>query len=123
MSKGKTKYVLGGLMAALLAGSAFAQTGGQNVDWPVYMGDINGSRFKPLDQINASNFSNLEVAWRFKTDNLGNRPEFKLEGTPLEVNGAGPLKSSGDSRTGSRTVGGSGSKAPFGPSAPGWPPG
>jgi quinoprotein glucose dehydrogenase len=88
MSKGKTKYMLGvGLMAALLAGSAYAQTGGQNVDWPVYLGDISGSKFKPLDQINASNFSNLEVAWRFKTDNMGNRPEFKLEGTPLEVNG------------------------------------
>ena len=28
----------------------------------------------------ARNFSDLEVAWRFKTDNLGSRPEFKLEG-------------------------------------------
>ena len=34
-----------------------------------------------------SNFSKLEVAWRFKTDNLGPRPEYKLEGTPLMVNG------------------------------------
>ncbi len=41
----------------------------------------------PLDQINASNFNKLEVAWRFKTDNLGPRPEYKLEGTPLVVNG------------------------------------
>jgi quinoprotein glucose dehydrogenase len=46
-----------------------------------------GSRYRPLDQINASNFSKLEVAWRFKTDSIGNRPEFKLEGTPLMVNG------------------------------------
>jgi len=84
------KLLIGGAsLAALIMASAgaFAQTGGQNVNWPVYMGDINGSRFKPLDQINASNFSNLEVAWRFKTDNMGNRPEFKLEGTPLEVDG------------------------------------
>ena len=29
----------------------------------------------------------LEVVWRFKTDHIGNRPEFKLEGTPLEVDG------------------------------------
>src|SRR5581483_6736858 len=50
-------------------------------------GDLAGSRYKPLDQINASNFSKLEVAWRFKTDNIGNRKEFKLEGTPLEVGG------------------------------------
>jgi len=27
-----------------------------------------------------SNFNNLEVAWRFKTDNLGPFPEYKLEG-------------------------------------------
>ncbi|HWW84493.1 MAG TPA: PQQ-binding-like beta-propeller repeat protein, partial [Vicinamibacterales bacterium] len=39
------------------------------------------------DQINASNFNQLEVAWRFKTDNLGTRPEYKLEGTPLAING------------------------------------
>ena len=45
------------------------------------------SRYRPLDQINAANFNKLEVAWRFKTDSLGNRPEYKLEGTPLMVNG------------------------------------
>jgi quinoprotein glucose dehydrogenase len=28
----------------------------------------------------------LEIAWRIKTDNFGNRPEYKLEGTPLMVN-------------------------------------
>ena len=44
-------------------------------------------RYSPLDQINAANFSKLEVAWRFKTDNLGPFPEFKLEGTPLMVKG------------------------------------
>ncbi|MGH9394903.1 MAG: acido-empty-quinoprotein group A, partial [Terriglobales bacterium] len=57
------------------------------MNWTQYFADAAGSRFAPLDQINASNFSNLEVAWRFKTDNLGNHPEYKLEGTPLEVDG------------------------------------
>src|ERR687892_13376 len=56
-------------------------------EWPYYTADIRGSRYSPLDQINASNFSKLEVAWRFKTDNFGPFPEFKLEGTPLMVNG------------------------------------
>ena len=41
----------------------------------------------PLDQINASNFSKLEVAWRFSTSNLGPRPEFNLQGTPLMITG------------------------------------
>src|SRR6185369_6946225 len=55
--------------------------------WPSYNGDIRGSRYSPLDQVNAGNFSSLEVAWRFKTDSLGKRPEYKLEGTPLMVGG------------------------------------
>jgi quinoprotein glucose dehydrogenase len=59
----------------------------KNGEWQSYTGDSRGSRYSPLDQINAQNFNDLEVAWRFKTDNLGTRPEYKLEGTPLMVNG------------------------------------
>src|SRR5581483_985517 len=58
-----------------------------NGEWPHYTGDLAGTRYSPLDQINADNFNKLEVAWRFKTDNLGTRPEYKLEGTPLMVGG------------------------------------
>ncbi|QUD86732.1 pyrroloquinoline quinone-dependent dehydrogenase [Phenylobacterium montanum] len=82
--------LFGGLAAALFATTALAQTAAPatgDVEWTTYAGDLSGSRYKPLDQINAANFSKLEVAWRFKTDSLGNRPEFKLEGTPLEVGG------------------------------------
>ncbi len=56
-------------------------------DWPHYTGDMRGWKYSPLAQIDASNFGKLEVAWRFKTDAFGPRPEFKLEGTPLAVNG------------------------------------
>ncbi len=59
----------------------------KNGEWPHYTADLKGSRYSPLDQINAGNFNKLEVAWRFKTDNLGTRPEYKLEGTPLMVKG------------------------------------
>src|SRR5437867_1473704 len=58
-----------------------------NGEWPHYTADVRGSRYSPLDQINASNFNKLEVAWRFKTDMLGPRPEYKLEGTPLMIGG------------------------------------
>ncbi len=64
-----------------------AQWRAKDTEWPSYNADLAGSRYRPLDQINASNFNKLEVAWRFKTDSLGNRPEFKLEATPLMVNG------------------------------------
>ena len=66
--------------------SAFPST--RNGEWPMYTADLRGSKYSPLDQINASNFNKLEVAWRFKTDNLGTRPEYKLEGTPIMVKGA-----------------------------------
>src|SRR6476660_4744025 len=56
-------------------------------EWQSYAGATRGTRYSPLDQINAQNFNDLEVAWRFKTDNLGTRPEYKLEGTPLMIGG------------------------------------
>src|SRR5437660_1888101 len=74
-------------MTANLSGQAPGFPTTKNGEWPYYTADVRGSRYSPLDQINASNFKDLEVAWRFKTDNLGTRPEFKLEGTPLMVKG------------------------------------
>jgi quinoprotein glucose dehydrogenase len=82
--------ILGLLWVSLdlsLSGQSTGQPGTKNGDWPAYTADIRGSRYSPLDQINAANFKKLEVAWRFKTDNLGTRPEYKLEGTPLAVKG------------------------------------
>ena len=70
-----------------LSGQGTGQPSTKNGEWPAYTADIRGSRYSPLDQINAANFKKLEVAWRFKTDNLGTRPEYKLEGTPLMVKG------------------------------------
>jgi glucose dehydrogenase len=63
------------------------QSGAKGGEWPTYGGDLGNTRYSPLDQIDAANFSKLEVAWRFKTDSLGPRPEFNLESTPLMVNG------------------------------------
>jgi len=81
----KLSFVLSGLlgMCTVVTG----QSTGKPDEWPTYGGDLTSTRYRPFDQINASNFGKLEIAWRFKTDNLGNRPEYKLEGTPLMVNG------------------------------------
>ena len=59
----------------------------KNGDWLHYTADVRGTKYSPLDQITAANFNKLEVAWRFKTDNFGTFPEYKLEGTPLAVRG------------------------------------
>ena len=56
-------------------------------EWSTYGGDLASRRYRPFDQINRDNFKDLEVAWRFKTDALGPRPEFNFQSTPLMVNG------------------------------------
>ena len=63
------------------------QTGALNGEWRAYGGDAGHTRYSPLDQIDATNFSKLTVAWRFKTDHLGPRPEFMFESTPVMANG------------------------------------
>jgi quinoprotein glucose dehydrogenase len=79
------------LATALLALCAMvrlgAQAGAANGEWRSYGGDLGHTRYAPLDQINASNFQALEIAWRFKTDALGPRPEYQFESTPLMVKG------------------------------------
>lgn len=66
---------------------ALAQMGAKNGEWRSYGGDTGNTRYSPLDQINAGNFNKLELAWHFRTESLGPRPEFNLEGTPLMANG------------------------------------
>jgi glucose dehydrogenase len=54
--------------------AAQGQPATKNGEWPHNAADMKGTRYSPLDQIDASNFNKLEVAWRFKTDNFGPFP-------------------------------------------------
>ena len=84
------------VIAVLLTAGARGQSGAPRGEWPTYGGDLGHTRYAALDQISAANFNDLEVAWRFKTDNLGPRPEFNLQSTPLMVRGR--LYSTGGTR-------------------------
>ncbi len=66
---------------------AHGQAGAPNSEWRTYGGDLASTRYAPLDQITAQNFSQLQVAFRFRTESLGPRPEFNLQATPLMVGG------------------------------------
>src|SRR5450755_5011250 len=82
------RLMLSTTAAALAAAPLRAQTATPpDTDWPVYGGNLAYWRYQPLDQINGSNFNQLQVAWQFKTDNLGGRPEFNLQCTPLLIKG------------------------------------
>ena len=81
------------LLSALVCHFGFAaqllvaQQGAANGEWPSYGGDLGHTRYSALSQINAQNFSELELAWSFKTDNLGPRPEYRYQATPLVIDG------------------------------------
>src|SRR5215467_7200099 len=82
-------FLLGLSITIHLHGQVGAQSAGAVVrgEWRTYGGDLASTRYAPLDQITAANFNKLEIAWRFKTENLGSRPETNLQSTPLMVNG------------------------------------
>ena len=77
------------LSAAVVIGATVisAQQGAKNGQWRYYGGDQGQTHYSPLDQINKDNFSRLEVMWRFKPSNLGDRPDFNMQATPLFVDG------------------------------------
>jgi len=83
----KTLLLLLCVTASVFCQQPASQPSTKNGEWPYYTADLKGTKYSPADQINASNFSQLEVAWRFKTDNFGTHPEYKLEGTPVMVKG------------------------------------
>jgi len=75
------------LVAAFLSSSINAQQGAANGEWPTYGGDLGHTRYSGLDQIDATNFSDLTVAWEFNAANFGPSPEYRFQSTPLMVNG------------------------------------
>jgi len=77
------------LMAISVAVSAVVsgQTGVTNGEWPHWGGDSGNTKYSPLDQINRDNVKTLRIAWRWKSENYGPRPQNHMEGTPLMVGG------------------------------------
>jgi glucose dehydrogenase len=80
--------ILAVLLCGFAAGPAVAQERG-NVDgeWRYWGGDAWSTRYSPLDQINADNFGDLEVAWVWRGDNFGPRPDFIMRSTPIYADG------------------------------------
>ena len=91
MNRISNRWIVRAGVLVLLVGMASVAPRGQTApkvgEWPTYGADLASTRYSPLDQINAANFNKLQLAFRFKTENLGPRPEFQFQGTPLMVNG------------------------------------
>ncbi len=54
-------------MFSAAAAPAVAQYGAPNGEWPSYGGDLGGTKYSGLDQIDAGNFNDLEIAWRWRS--------------------------------------------------------
>ena len=74
-------------LAFACGATGLAAQEGRTVEWRSYAADLASTFYSPADQIDAGNFDDLEVAWRFSTRNFGPRPEAILQATPLMIGG------------------------------------
>jgi quinoprotein glucose dehydrogenase len=86
-----TSFGLGAVLIlavdAIPTRSVGAQSASASGEWRHYNGDLAGTKYSALDQINRDTVKDLRIAWRWKSDNFGPRPEFNYEATPLMVRG------------------------------------
>src|SRR5688572_9331584 len=86
------------LVAATIAGTILFSTnqssavqgtslvrGNKPGEWRYWGGDAWSSRYSSLDQINASNFNSLQVAWQWNAGAFGSDEYYRT--TPLYANG------------------------------------
>jgi len=76
-------------LTLLFSSQAMAQglTGTENGEWRYLGGDAGNTRYSPLNQINASNFSDLEQAWIWRSDNFSPNLDYFSRSTPVFVDG------------------------------------
>ena len=64
--------MVGGLLASRVSISAASKDKARDtVDWPTYLGDKARSLYSPLRQIHRKNVSQLQIAWRYDTGDIG----------------------------------------------------
>ena len=86
----RTLVLIFGLLTGLLSAQRAPRNDG---DWPMFLHDLAGTRYSPLDQINTSNVSKLTQAWFYRFDRQGKTihglspTELYQEVTPIVVNG------------------------------------
>ena len=83
----------------LLCGGAQAQLGSNDGEWTNYASDTGSTKYTSLDQINADNFEELEIVWRWTSIDgeidleavMGDAAEDisfgRLQATPLMIDG------------------------------------
>ena len=78
---------LGSLLVLPAPADAQTERGNPPGEWRYQSGDAWGTRYSPLDQINAENFEDLEVSWVWRGDNFGPHPLYLSRSTPSYIDG------------------------------------
>lgn len=78
--------------SAQVAASPYGKPDALMGEWRQYAGDKASTKYSPLHQINAGNFSNLKVAWTWRSveeelDRKQNLKTWAWEATPLMIDG------------------------------------
>ncbi len=55
--------------------------------WQVYGGDLKGTHYSELNQINRKNVQQLEVAWRYQMDDMRTEPPSTIQCNPIIIDG------------------------------------
>ena len=75
------------IVASLVMLPALPLAGQTAAEWTHWGADASSTRYSPLDQIDASNFGDLEVQWIWRGDNYSPEADPLLRATPIYVNG------------------------------------
>ena len=97
MSTWSVVCLAGGLLTAASV-PASAQYGAAGGEWRAYGGDQGGTKYSPLDQIDATNFEDLRIVWRWQSadgaldletlrERLGQFSIRGFQATPLMIGG------------------------------------
>ena len=76
-----------GLVAVVPALPGAQERGNPAGEWRYQSGDAWGTRYSSLDQIDASNFGDLEVQWIWRGDNFSPHPLYLSRSTPSYIDG------------------------------------
>ena len=81
--------VVAATVSFLFCSSLQAQVtiGTENGEWRYIGGTIGHTKYSPINQINRDNFSDLEQAWIWRTDNFGPNADYFSRSTPIYVDG------------------------------------
>ena len=82
----RAAFALSFLLSALVSAAA-QDAGTPEGEWRYVGGDASHTRYSPLDQIDAGNFEDLEVAWVWRGDNFGPGVDNVFRSTPIYVDG------------------------------------